>query len=98
MIDSSSRIEQLRRQLKVALPGWNDIDPLCDFALRGREAQWVSVEERLPTERGWYGVLDADNEPRAGLFVNDQWAANAVMPIRAWCNFPPLPPAPEEES
>ena len=70
------------------------LDDLRDLALRGLEAQWIGVQEKLPTERGWYGVLDADNEPRAGLFVNDQWAANAVMPIRAWCNFPPLPPGP----
>lgn len=74
----------------------DDIE-LCGLALRGLEAQWVSVSKRLPTKLGWYGVLDADNEPRAGLFVKGQWAANVAMPIRAWCNFPPLPPAPEEK-
>ena len=63
MIDSSSRIEQLRRQLKVALPGWNDIDPLCDFARRGLEAQRVdrvSGAGRLTYDRATKTVKDSN--------------------------------------
>ena len=101
MIDSNSRIEQLRAQLKVALPGWDDIDPLCDLALRGLEAQWVSVEERLPsTEHLVWSLLDGDAvaEMDRRFYDGKVWryldGSESDLRVSHWM---PLPPAPEEK-
>ena len=55
------------------------------------ESQWIPVNTP-PTERGWYGILDAQDEPRAAMYLPKQgWIHQAVAPLKAWCRFPSLP-------
>jgi len=63
-----------------------------------RPGRWILVSERLPERSDWFGVLDAQNEKRCGLFTGKVWFANAVEPIKAWCEFPDtLLPEPQEQ-
>ena len=57
---------------------------------------WRPINEH-PTEHGWYGIVDAQNQKRAGLWLGSFWAHSAVEPLKAWCPFPPFEVSSEEK-
>ncbi len=55
--------------------------------VRTTKPSWRPIKDK-PLKAGWYAILDADNEPRVGLWKDDYWLHQSVEPLKAWCEFP----------
>jgi hypothetical protein len=99
------QIEEFRRYPFISSALAARIDSLCDLALSALDAQWVSVNDRLPDEDGrlWIALAEkVTNGKVVGYYpihefyhFHEGWATDET--IVYWLNIalPPLPAPPK---
>ena len=89
-----------------AYGNWDWEKKVSEVVVAALRAYTVPEEGRMgwrpmnppPEKHGWYCILDAQDEPRVGLYspLPGLWLHNSVEPLKAWCEFPPSPSSPPQ--
>jgi len=69
--DKKEPVTELERKLCEAI--YNTDDTIADLQAQLAEHEWVSVEDRLPEETGWYAVRNGDEWARVYYAKPNNW-------------------------